>query len=169
MNPISGASTANGTRPTASRISVCRRSGRAPRPSTSTSQFLRGSAPRSGAGISDVPAGDLPKTPAEFARRAQELLPPAVHDYFATGAADEITLEANTAAWRNLALRQRSRRRDGAHHRNGDSRTRAPASFCLRPDSRGRHSRILAARRLTYAASPPPVVSTSSRAGPRSR
>jgi 4-hydroxymandelate oxidase len=49
----------------------------------------------------------LPRTPAEFARRAKELLPEAVYDYFATGAADEITLEANDAAWRNIALRQR--------------------------------------------------------------
>jgi 4-hydroxymandelate oxidase len=50
---------------------------------------------------------DLPRTPAEFASRAQELLPAAVYDYFATGACDEITLEANVAAWRNIALRQR--------------------------------------------------------------
>ena len=49
----------------------------------------------------------LPRTPAEFASRARELLPPAVYDYFATGACDEITLEANAAAWRNVALRQR--------------------------------------------------------------
>jgi 4-hydroxymandelate oxidase len=50
---------------------------------------------------------ELPRTPAEFARRAKELLPEAVYDYFATGACDEITLEANVAAWRNVALRQR--------------------------------------------------------------
>jgi 4-hydroxymandelate oxidase len=49
----------------------------------------------------------LPLTPPEFARRAKEILPAAVHDYFVTGAADEITLEANAAAWRNIALRQR--------------------------------------------------------------
>lgn len=57
--------------------------------------------------MSETPAGDLPRTPPEFARRAQELLPPDVYDYFATGAADEITLAANSAAWRNIALRQR--------------------------------------------------------------
>ena len=50
---------------------------------------------------------ELPRTPAEFARRAKEILPPPVYDYLATGAADEITLEANAAAWRNIALRQR--------------------------------------------------------------
>lgn len=50
---------------------------------------------------------DLPRTPPEFARRAKELLPQGVYDYFATGACDEITLEANVAAWRNIALRQR--------------------------------------------------------------
>jgi 4-hydroxymandelate oxidase len=50
---------------------------------------------------------ELPLTPPEFARQARELLPEAVYDYFATGAADEITLEANVAAWRNIALRQR--------------------------------------------------------------
>jgi len=49
----------------------------------------------------------LPLTPPEFARRAKEILPDAVYDYFVTGAADEITLEANAAAWRNIALRQR--------------------------------------------------------------
>jgi len=50
---------------------------------------------------------DMPRTPAEFASHAKELLPAAVYDYFATGACDEITLEANVAAWRNIALRQR--------------------------------------------------------------
>jgi 4-hydroxymandelate oxidase len=49
----------------------------------------------------------LPRTPAEFAARAREILPAAVYDYFATGAADEISLDANLAAWRNIALRQR--------------------------------------------------------------
>jgi 4-hydroxymandelate oxidase len=49
----------------------------------------------------------LPLTPPEFAQRAREILPADVYDYFATGAADEITLEANAAAWRNIALRQR--------------------------------------------------------------
>jgi isopentenyl diphosphate isomerase/L-lactate dehydrogenase-like FMN-dependent dehydrogenase len=53
------------------------------------------------------PAADLPRTPAEFARRAKELLPGPVYDYLVTGAADEITLEANAAAWRNIALRQK--------------------------------------------------------------
>jgi 4-hydroxymandelate oxidase len=57
--------------------------------------------------VSDPPGDGLPRTLAEFAARAKSLLPPAVHDYLATGAADEITLEANVAAWRNLALRQR--------------------------------------------------------------
>jgi 4-hydroxymandelate oxidase len=50
---------------------------------------------------------DLPRTPSEFAARAREILPSAVYDYFAAGAADEITLDANVAAWRNIALRQR--------------------------------------------------------------
>ena len=51
---------------------------------------------------------DLPAAPRPSSRaRAKELLPAAVYDYFATGAADEITLEANVAAWRNIALRQR--------------------------------------------------------------
>lgn len=52
-------------------------------------------------------SADLPRTLAEFAERARALLPGPVFDYFATGAADEITLDANVAAWRNIALRQR--------------------------------------------------------------
>ena len=54
-----------------------------------------------------APHDDLPLTLEGFAVRARATLPPQIYDYFATGAADEITLAANGAAWRNLALRQR--------------------------------------------------------------
>jgi isopentenyl diphosphate isomerase/L-lactate dehydrogenase-like FMN-dependent dehydrogenase len=49
----------------------------------------------------------IPKTIAEFAERARELIPEAVHAYFATGSGDELTLRANDSAWTRHALRQR--------------------------------------------------------------
>lgn len=53
-----------------------------------------------------VPA-EVPLTLGELTGRAQDLLAPGVHTYFAGGAGDEITVSANDEAWRRLALRQR--------------------------------------------------------------
>ncbi len=46
-------------------------------------------------------------TPADLEGRARELLDPAVYDFFAGGADDESTLEANREAWGKLSLRPR--------------------------------------------------------------
>lgn len=46
-------------------------------------------------------------TLSDLAERARAKLPEPVYAYFSGGAADEITVNANEAAWRHLALRQR--------------------------------------------------------------
>ena len=43
-------------------------------------------------------------TPAELHERARVALAPEVYDFFAGGAGDEVTLEANYAAWERLSL-----------------------------------------------------------------
>lgn len=43
----------------------------------------------------------------ELERRALELLPPMVRDYYAGGARDEVCLRENRAAWERLAIRHR--------------------------------------------------------------
>lgn len=50
----------------------------------------------------------------ELERHARERLDPAAYDYYAGGADDEVTLEANVAAWRRLRLRYRVLRDVGA-------------------------------------------------------
>ncbi|MBT2212542.1 alpha-hydroxy acid oxidase [Actinomadura sp. NEAU-AAG7] len=52
--------------------------------------------------MSTVPR--LPATPREFEEEARARLDPAHYDYFAGGAGDEVTLRANEAAFRRLAL-----------------------------------------------------------------
>ena len=54
---------------------------------------------------------DVPLTLADYEARASQRLDPAVWAYFAGGAADEITLRANRAAWSALALQPRVLRR----------------------------------------------------------
>ena len=44
---------------------------------------------------------------ADYARRAEELLPPGPHAYFAAGAGDEWTLRENVSAYRRWTLRPR--------------------------------------------------------------
>lgn len=58
--------------------------------------------------IDDRPRADGTVTVlGDLAERAREVLPAGVHTYFEGGAGDEITVRANGAAWRALALRQR--------------------------------------------------------------
>lgn len=44
---------------------------------------------------------------ADYERAAEELIEPGLHGYFAGGAADEVTMRDNLAAWRRLAIRPR--------------------------------------------------------------
>jgi 4-hydroxymandelate oxidase len=48
-----------------------------------------------------------PLTLADYDARAQEILPRGIYDYFARGAADDITLRENETAWNQLRLRPR--------------------------------------------------------------
>jgi 4-hydroxymandelate oxidase len=52
----------------------------------------------------DLPA---PISVADYERLAEGVLEPGAHAYYAGGAADELTLEENVAAWRRLAIRPR--------------------------------------------------------------
>jgi len=44
---------------------------------------------------------------AEYEARAQAILPRGIYDYFARGAADDVTLRENASAWNELRLRPR--------------------------------------------------------------
>jgi 4-hydroxymandelate oxidase len=48
-----------------------------------------------------------PISVADYERLAEEMLEPGAHAYYAGGAADELTLNDNVAAWRRLAIRPR--------------------------------------------------------------
>ena len=50
---------------------------------------------------------ELPQTLVELERLAAERLEPGPYGYFAGGAADELTLEANVQAWRRISIRPR--------------------------------------------------------------
>jgi 4-hydroxymandelate oxidase len=54
-------------------------------------------------GDEDAPSGELLNL-AEYERLAEEKLPPAVWDYYASGANDEVTLRENRAAFERLRL-----------------------------------------------------------------
>ncbi|HVE69111.1 MAG TPA: alpha-hydroxy acid oxidase [Solirubrobacteraceae bacterium] len=54
-----------------------------------------------------MPSQGLPVTLADFEAAAAERLAPGPHDYYAGGAADELTLRENSAAWRRIGVRPR--------------------------------------------------------------
>jgi isopentenyl diphosphate isomerase/L-lactate dehydrogenase-like FMN-dependent dehydrogenase len=53
------------------------------------------------------PSDALPATLADFQLEAAERLAPGPHGYYAGGAADELTLRDNEAAWRRIGIRPR--------------------------------------------------------------